>query len=465
MKKLLTTLIICLSCAVILSAQNSTLTHVFVDLNLTGQIHWSPDSTSVVMQDTFDDTWYQLDVNTLSVNPSADFPIYIELSPEEMVFFDPKGSVLGFPGDDLTLFSGLRPPSERSRNAQFEVIIANRSTREIFRTGILTDQINRGYIEGGLVQWSEDGYSIAVGLLTIANRIAYFNIPDIENLNLTQVIRFSSSINNEQLRFQNQIIGGVRDISNDGSRILMIAGLSSGNTLQIIEWHPIQDMSRIIRPADDETGSVTSLVYSPLDNNHIIYWKLQSFTRRASGSLYLYNIDTQQETLLWSPEEPVFTPNFSPDGRWLIAENERNEIYLLDIMPILESIPVARAGNDYFINEAAATAMVTLNGTVSTDDGNIVSYVWTENGTQIATGAQPQVTFLPGTHEVILTVTDNEGYSASDLVIVVFNQLPTTYMTPQVSLSVGVHTITLTVTDDDGATASDEMVIKVNRRS
>jgi len=85
--------------------------------------------------------------------------------------------------------------------------------------------------------------------------------------------------------------------------------------------------------------------------------------------------------------------------------------------------PIANAGPDQTVTDTDGNGSedVTLDGSGSDDpDGDIVSWVWTEGGSQIATGG-----------------------------------------TPTVTLPVGVHTITLTVTDDDGATDTDEVVITV----
>jgi serine protease AprX len=83
--------------------------------------------------------------------------------------------------------------------------------------------------------------------------------------------------------------------------------------------------------------------------------------------------------------------------------------------------PVAKAGPDQTVSDADGdgTQPVTLNGGSSSDpDGAITSYVWTESGSQIATGASPTVGFSVGTHTVTLTVTDNGGATATDQVVV-----------------------------------------------
>jgi hypothetical protein len=103
-----------------------------------------------------------------------------------------------------------------------------------------------------------------------------------------------------------------------------------------------------------------------------------------------------------------------------------------DIMPdwqpvvVYNQSPTADAGPDQIVTDSdgsgSGNESVALDGSASSDsDGSIVSYVWTLDGVEIATGA-----------------------------------------TPTVDLAVGVHTITLTVTDDDGATGSDEVVITVS---
>jgi len=98
-------------------------------------------------------------------------------------------------------------------------------------------------------------------------------------------------------------------------------------------------------------------------------------------------------------------------------------VLVRDVPPPANQPPVADAGEDITVvdSDDSGDEQVTLDGSGSQDpDGTIVSYVWTEGGQQIATG-----------------------------------------VTPTVTLPVGVHTITLTVTDDDGATDTDEVVVTV----
>lgn len=179
-------------------------------------------------------------------------------------------------------------------------------------------------------------------------------------------------------------------------------------------------------------------------------------------------------------------------------------------------LPLASAGSDQTLtdDDGNGEESVTLDGTASSDpDGAIMTFSWTENASEIATGATPTVSLAVGTHAISLTVTDEDGATDTDQVAVTVlgqggNQPPTadagldqtvvdtdgsgdelvtldgtastdpdgsistyewsdgvslmgTGPTPQVVLPVGSHTLTLTVTDDQGTTDSDQVDITV----
>ncbi len=180
---------------------------------------------------------------------------------------------------------------------------------------------------------------------------------------------------------------------------------------------------------------------------------------------------------------------------------------------VAASAPVANAGLDQTVADADGTGSetVTLDGTASSDaDGTIASYGWTEGATPLGSGATLPVSLTVGGHTITLTVTDNDGATATDTVVITVqaNQPPTanagpdqtvadtggdgsesvtldgsgssdsdgtitsyvwregatqiaTGVGPTASLAVGVHTVTLEVTDNGGATATDTVVITV----
>ena len=86
--------------------------------------------------------------------------------------------------------------------------------------------------------------------------------------------------------------------------------------------------------------------------------------------------------------------------------------------------PVADAGDDQTVTDAdmSGDEDVTLDGSGSTDaDGTIASWSWSEGGVEIATGEMPTVTFAVGAHTVTLTVTDDEGETDTDDVVITVN--------------------------------------------
>ena len=169
--------------------------------------------------------------------------------------------------------------------------------------------------------------------------------------------------------------------------------------------------------------------------------------------------------------------------------------------------PIADAGEDLTV---VYGTKVILDASNSTDkDGNIVSYIWTENAAVLSTEKFfSKNDFEIGTHIITLKVTDNEGASATDIVIITVTPVPrkadagpditvyrdkddiykralvtldaskstgdikgytwkeneiviSTSKTFSKKFSLGVHNITLIVTFDDGSTDTDYVVITV----
>ena len=88
-------------------------------------------------------------------------------------------------------------------------------------------------------------------------------------------------------------------------------------------------------------------------------------------------------------------------------------------------LPSANAGSDQTLIDANGDGveMVTLDGSASTDsDGSIVSYSWSEDGIEIATGEIATVELGLGPHQISLDVTDNDGGIGTDALTVRVNQ-------------------------------------------
>ena len=99
------------------------------------------------------------------------------------------------------------------------------------------------------------------------------------------------------------------------------------------------------------------------------------------------------------------------------TDTDTVEITVAD--PHYNEPPTADAGGSQRVNDddRNGTEDVALDGSASTDsDGTIISYMWTEGGSQIATGVTPVVTFARGAHTLTLTVTDDDGDTDTDTV-------------------------------------------------
>ena len=177
--------------------------------------------------------------------------------------------------------------------------------------------------------------------------------------------------------------------------------------------------------------------------------------------------------------------------------------------PSANVAPTAQAGPNQTIQEDAA---LQLNGGGSTDsDGTIASYQWLENGVVLATGVAPSITGLAaGPHTIQLIVTDDDGATNTDSLVVTVTEAPPANVAPTAEagpnqtveedtvvqlnggastdsdgtiasyqwledgvefatgvmpsitgLAPGPHAIQLIVTDDDGATDIDSLAVNV----
>ena len=118
--------------------------------------------------------------------------------------------------------------------------------------------------------------------------------------------------------------------------------------------------------------------------------------------------------------------------------------------------PVANAGGD---KVAQVNKSIQIIGSGTDSDGTIATYEWSKGFTVIASTAV--FNYIPtatGTDTLTLTVTDNNGDSASDTMDVVVNATPPTDVTPPVINLLGSSSVNVdqnATYTDAGATASD----------
>ena len=203
-----------------------------------------------------------------------------------------------------------------------------------------------------------------------------------------------------------------------------------------------------------------------------------------------------------------------------VADNDK--LTACDLVQITvekeKMMPVANAGQDQKITVKynAENAAVTLDGSGSIDlDGNITSYQWTEGGIVLGKLADITASLGVGTHNIVLTVTDNDGLKSSDIVGVVIEKEKVSPIADagqdqkhtiahnsenasvtldgsassdldgsilsyiwkageitlgnkaviSTALAVGTHEISLTVTDNDGLSSTDTMQVVVTQEA
>ena len=112
------------------------------------------------------------------------------------------------------------------------------------------------------------------------------------------------------------------------------------------------------------------------------------------------------------------------------ALNESSQTVIINVLDVDEVIqnkpPVANAGKNQSVQKGAK---VTLDASLSSDDGVIKSYTWKEGDRKLSTNKHFEIfTLSVGTHKITLKVRDDKGEVGSDTVIVSIkgplNQMP-----------------------------------------
>src|SRR5918995_2515914 len=116
---------------------------------------------------------------------------------------------------------------------------------------------------------------------------------------------------------------------------------------------------------------------------------------------------------------PFYGIDLEGQPRFLDGNGDGNVVIDMGAYEFGEQFPLADAGNDQtVVCDHKCQAAVTLDGRGSSSPkGETLKFSWTGSfGT--ATGPTPTITFAKGTHEITLTVSDENGGVASDTVVI-----------------------------------------------
>ncbi|OHX64401.1 hypothetical protein NH26_22685 [Flammeovirga pacifica] len=92
------------------------------------------------------------------------------------------------------------------------------------------------------------------------------------------------------------------------------------------------------------------------------------------------------------------------------GNTDTDEVNIVVSDPLANQNPMAKSTSSRVTDtDNNGVELVTLDASESTDDGVIVSYIWSINGIEIGNGVSITEEFTVGTHTVILKVTDDKG--------------------------------------------------------
>ncbi len=289
------------------------------------------------------------------------------------------------------------------------------------QTAALVSQVQRGGQGVTTVRWSPDGQYLAVAAIDNSNGILnamtgeFLGSPTMGGDDIdwspdgTKVASASS--------YEARIYIG--DVLTQ-QRLLVIEDQPDGGD---IEWSP--DGTRLattyysgdITLRDATTGDLLRTMAAGVRPDSRLIWSHDSryvAMGYQDNAIRIWDADTGGLHNTVSRLVGIEALDWSPDGSQIAFATADNVIEII-------TFPIASAGSDQAVinSSQSGSELVTLDGSASSDpDGTIVSYIWSENGAQIATGVNPQVNLGVGVHTITLTVTDNDGLTDTDEVVI-----------------------------------------------
>lgn len=193
---------------------------------------------------------------------------------------------------------------------------------------------------------------------------------------------------------------------------------------------------------------------------------------RANGQDFLGNVMMLGQG--FASVSQTFTTNPATGSPWTVAEVNALEagmrthttnpggivaqvhaVVNFNPLPPPNQPPTANAGPDKNVTDSNndGSEPVTLNGSASFDpDGTITTYEWKEGANTLGTTAVITANLSVGTHNINLTVTDNEGATGTDTVLVNVNAPAAGTLTVNITSPVEQQQITVNTSFETNAT-------------
>jgi len=222
------------------------------------------------------------------------------------------------------------------------------------------------------------------------------------------------------------------NLSNDlGQSIAAQMAADKNGNLNVVWQDKTPGISQIFfsrLPAEAGANQPPTIVIPPADQT-VTAGQMATFSVTASGTAPLSyqwqknSADISGATLA-SYTTPATTPQDNGAQFRVVVSNPVGSTTSGTATLRVQSPPVADAGPDQTVESTGSGGTsVKLNGSKSSDpDGDVLSFVWKdEAGNVVGTTDFVQLTLSVGMHTFTLKVTDSEGLSATDTVLITVN--------------------------------------------